>query len=622
MRNVLRGARLRSIFLLALACFLIGLAEARLLHLQVLSARAPSDSAIYRSFSLEEEGRRGELRDARGGQLATTVREVDVRVWTSGIPSAPGRDAPRRLADRLADLCGVEPAETLKMLSRPRSWKLLATGLRDPAVIADLRRLSRQSDFRAVSLETRHVRDYPRGPLLAPLLGWVGWSEEPRDPEDPLFRSGGAMRGAAGLEALLDTELSPARGRRLVRRDGLQRELADPDLEEFVPRDGATVELTIEPLAQLLVEESADAAVAEFEPDWVQILVLDPNSGDVKAAAQRPTPPSPRPSMRRGEDPRQALALHEFMPAQRRYPPGSSFKPIMLGLVLERGLATPETLVDCENGAATFGPARVIHDVHPHSLLTATDVLVESSNIGMAKLVLSLVPPDAGKGGPAYQPVLDHLVRLGFDRPVSGLPGEQGGLLPARASMTRNWSLASLAFGQEIGVTALQMATACAAVANGGAWRPARFVRAVRDDEGAPLPLAEPAPRRAFSPGTAASLRAMLEQVVERGASRRWKPLGWSVAGKTGTAEDERNGKAPVTSYWCFAPVHDPAFLVLVVLYRPRHGRFAAENAAKVAAPLLGRLLERFEIPQDRPEERLGRGGLHLVVSQSVGEGG
>jgi cell division protein FtsI (penicillin-binding protein 3) len=629
MRTPMRRARYRSVFLIVLACLLLGLAELRLFHLQVLRARDPADSAIWRRFSLEEQGRRGDILDARGGVLATTVREVDVRVWTSGVAATRAHDRPRELAEKLAALVGVEPAKTLATLAKPGQWTLLASGIRDPRAIAELRDLARSPPFRALSLETRYVRDYPRGSFVAPLLGWVSWQKSERAKDDPLFEPDGVTRGVAGVESLCERELAPSKGRRSFDRDGRQREMADPSLPETTARDGRAIELTIEPLAQSLVEESIDAAMAEFKPTWAQILVLDPLSGDVLAVAQRPTPAAPRPIVTGPHDATDA-ELHHFLPVERVYPPGSSFKPFMLGLALEKGVVTPGETIDCEHGAATLRQgrsARTIHDSHRHDALTATGVLVESSNIGMAKIVLRLVPADARKGDPAFQPILDHIAGLGFGKQAYGFAGEARAIVPARRATDRLYALASLAFGQGISITTLQMAAACAAVANGGTWRPARFVRAIEDESGelAPVPE-ERETRTVFSPATAATVKSMMRQVVEQGATRRWKAPGWSMAGKTGTAEDERRAKTPVTSYWCFAPVEQPRFLVLAVLDEPKLGRFAADNAAKVAAPLLGRLLERFEVPRDEGSARLSalplsRTGDGVVVSRAVGEG-
>ncbi len=621
MRTLLQRARYRSVFVLALACVLLASAGARLFWLQISRQRDPASVAAWRAFAIEEVGRRGDLLDARGGVLATSVREVDLRVWTSGIAATSRHDYPALLADKLARLVGADPAATRKTLDKPDQWVLLARGVRDPGVIADLRKLAKKPGFRALRLETRFVREYPRGSLFAPLLGWVGWTATATATDADgatAAPDAGSFVGVAGLEERCDAALTPTRGQRLVQRDGRQTEMIDPALPTTPWRDGHDVQLTLEPLAQIAVEEQLDAAMEEFTPDWAQVIVLDPATSDVLAVGQRPTPSAPMPRLAaiaanatKEERARvtaaneSILARHQALVVHRVYPPGSSFKPFMLGLVLESGKATPDTMVDCQNGAAAFG-SRVIHDVHPKSLLTTTQVLVESSNIGMSKLVLSLVPTDAKRGAPAFQPVLDHLRRLGFGIRVGGFEGEENGIVPPLASMDRNYTLASLSFGQQILVTSLQMATACAAVANGGIWRAPRLVRAVEGDSGfEPVPTLPGGDRVVFSPKTAASVRGMLQHVVDDGATKRWKPRGWSMGGKTGTAQDERRHEISISSYWCFAPVSAPRFLVLTVLHHPRRGRFASDNAGKVAGAVMGALLERFDVPRDRPEEVL-----------------
>ncbi|MSR45848.1 MAG: penicillin-binding protein 2 [Planctomycetes bacterium] len=661
MRVSLRQARYRSVYVLTLCCLLLGAAGTRLFWLQVVHQRAPESVAAWRTFEVEESGRRGDLRDARGGILATSIREVDVRVWTSGVRGAHGERNPRReLAEALARLIGVDPARTERTLEKPGQWVLLARGIRDPGVIAELRDLTRAPSFRAVELETRFVREHPRGSLFAPLLGWIGWIAR-KNPDGSESKLGDSI-GVAGFEARCEVALKPTVGRRHVRRDGTQQEMIDPELGGETGRDGRAVELTLDPIAQVAADEALDAAMEEFTPDWAQVLVLDPRTCDVLAISQRPTPAGPVPKLATAP-PRAsaskkaeikaaneaALERHQLLAVHRVYPPGSAFKPLMLGLVFDQGKATPETMIDCSNGSFAFGK-RVVHDVHPQSVVSATGVLVESSNIGMAKLVLSLLPVDTKRGDSAFQPILDHLRRLGFGLRVGGFAGEENGMVPPLPSMDRNYSLASLSFGQQIQVTALQMATACASIASGGIWRAPRLVRAIEGDgqadpaggagavavdwvEVPPLPGGE---RVVFSARTAAMLRGMLERVVEDGATKRWKPRGWSMGGKTGTAEHEKDRSISINSYWCFAPVAAPRFLVMAVLYHPRKGRFAADNAGKVGGAVMGSLLERFEVPRDRPEEVAALGSkprsdatesfvasteAGVVASPAVGEG-
>lgn len=600
MRTMLRRARYRAVFLLVFAVFLLGAVDLRLFVLQVLRAKPPELSPMYRVERHVERGQRGDIVDRRGGLLASSRRTWQVWGYTSELlrKRTANEDPARVVALELARITGVDPAEVEKALNGGKKWVRLVDGIRNPAVVAELRQLTLLPRYRPLSIEERFERVYPRDAFLAPLVGWVGWQPSAFPEDDDRYDADGEFRGTFGIELACERALAPADGHRKLRRDGRRRDMVDPTLEETAARTGRAVELTIEPLAQDVVEEALDAALAEFRPDWAQAIVIDPRDGEVKALAQRPTPRSPRPTD--AEDAKN----HKLYATQVLYPPGSSFKPFMLGLVLERGAATAETTVDCANGHAYFGSRR-IGDVHPKGILTATEVLVHSSNIGMTKLVQKLVPSNIKKGDRAFQPILDHIKKLGFKSRISALPYEEDGLLPRLRDMTLNYSLASLAYGQEIATTALQVATAAAAIANGGTWRPPRFVHAVEGDDGemvevAPDPLRE---HRVFTPETNATLKTMLARVVEDGGTGKWRPRGWSMGGKTGTAQNEKHHEISISSYWCFAPVADPRYLVLVVLYDPKQGRFAADNAAKVAGGIMGTLLRRFDVPADRPEE-------------------
>jgi cell division protein FtsI/penicillin-binding protein 2 len=600
MRTMLRRARYRAVFLLVFAVFLLGAVDLRLFVLQVLRARPVEHSSMYSVQGRVERGRRGDIVDRRGGLLASSRRSFEVWGPTTELlrPRSEGEDPARVVALALAGITGVEPRDVENRLRSGAKWTRLVDGIRNPAVVAELRKLTLLPRYRPLSIEEHYERVYPRDAFVAPLVGWVGWQKSPYPEGDARFDPEGEIRGTYGIELACEKLLAPTDGRRLVRHDGRRREMLDPSLEETAPRTGRAVELTIEPLAQEIVDDALDGALAEFRPLWAQAIVIDPHDGEVKAVAQRPTPRSPRPLDE--EDARN----HKLYATQVLYPPGSSFKPFMLGLVLERGAATEDTTVDCENGHAMFGSRR-IGDVHPAGVLTATQVLVHSSNIGMAKLVQSMFLPGTKKGDRAFQPILDHIKSLGFKSRISSLPYEEDGLLPKLREMQLNWSVASLAYGQQIATTALQVASAAAAIANGGTWRPPRFVHAVEDDDGEMVDVVPDRSRehRVFTPATNATLKNMLAKVVEEGGTGKWRPHGWSMGGKTGTAQNEQHHEISISSYWCFAPVADPRYLVLVVLYDPKQGRFAADNAAKVAGGILGGLLRRFEVPADRPEE-------------------
>lgn len=637
MRTMLRRARYRAVFLLVFAVFLFGAIELRLFVLQVVRARPTERSSMYRVEPETERGRRGDVLDARGGILATSLRTFEV--WSPSVelilPRATGEErakAALEIANELSRRTGVDPRSVVDALQGDKKWTRLVDSIRNPAVVESLRKLTLEPRYRVLAVEEKFERVYPRGALLAPIVGWTGWQPSRFPKEDARYDPDGEIRGVFGIELACEAELTAHDGRRLVRRDGRRREMVDPTLDEVAATEGRSVVLTLDPLAEEAVDRGLEAARLEFQPNWAQAVVVDPRDGEVLAVGQWPTPASPRPLD--GEDAKN----HKLYCTQILYPPGSSFKPFMLGLVIEKGQATAATRVDCANGFARFG-SRQIHDVHPKGELTAAEVLIHSSNIGMTKLVQKLVSPKVKKGDPSFKPVLDHIRNLGFKSRISTLPYEEDGIVPRLRDMSLNQSLASLAFGQEIAVTTLQMTMAAAAVANGGTWRPPRFVRAIEDDDGelVPVPADLLHVHPVFTPATGATLKEMLVRVVEEGGTARWRPRGWSMGGKTGTAQDEKHHEISISSYWCFAPVADPRFLVLVVLYNPKHGRFAADNAAKIAGGIMGELLTSFEVPSDRPEELIAEAAraakarapanarlpprLSLMSSPAVGEG-
>jgi len=222
---------------------------------------------------------------------------------------------------------------------------------------------------------------------------------------------------------------------------------------------------------------------------------------------------------------------------------------------------------------------------------------VKSSNIGMAKLLCRLVEGSPPKGSPQYLPIIEYLHGLGFGRPVFGLPREQRGKVTGLESFDRNYSLVSLSFGHEISVTAFQMAQAIALLIGDGTHRPLRFVRGDR----ASLPAARPI--QLLSPDVTRDVRRMMRAVVEEGATRKLRPRGYSMGGKTGTAEKDRDRSKNTMSFFCFAPVEKPVVAVLAVVDEPKKHRFASEVAAPVASKILSEALKSMEVPPDREWE-------------------
>jgi cell division protein FtsI/penicillin-binding protein 2 len=265
------------------------------------------------------------------------------------------------------------------------------------------------------------------------------------------------------------------------------------------------------------------------------------------------------------------------------YEPGSTFKIVTASAAMEEHVFAPTDLVDASAGVWRSGSRRVTEAKnHNYGVLSFTDVLVKSSNVGAIKIGLGVGADRLGR----------YVRRFGFgERLLGDLPGETRGQL----SDPSNWSistLASVSMGYEIGVTPLQMAAAVSAVANGGVLVQPRLVRALRHGT-ARTEVVPHDMRRTISRETAAELVSIMEQVVERGTATAARVPGYTVAGKTGTASKIVNRRYSLTDYHAsfvgFVPSRQPAFTILVVVDTPRGGQ---HYGGQVAAPIFQRIAD------------------------------
>jgi cell division protein FtsI/penicillin-binding protein 2 len=347
----------------------------------------------------------------------------------------------------------------------------------------------------------------------------------------------------------------------------------------------------LDAVIQLYAERELDRIVTEWQPLSAGAIVLDPKSGEVLAMASRPA-----------FDPNDPI---DVPPAAWKnyniasvYEPGSTFKPFVVGWALKEGLIEREEILDCENGAYKMG-RRLLHDHHPYGPLSITDILVKSSNIGMAKIGERLTNPKIHAAVEAF----------GFGRTTGiELPGEVSGLLRALPQWDE-YSTGSIPMGQELAVTPLQLITAHAALANGGSlMRPHLVLRhtdAIVPESSTAPPVRSGA--SVVSPVIASDIAEWLVQkpmveVIERGTGRRAKLEEYVAFGKTGTAQKldpETGGYAKdrdVCSFICGAPANDPQLLVLIVVDEPTQGE--NPGGGTVAAPHAANLLKQALIHQ------------------------
>jgi cell division protein FtsI (penicillin-binding protein 3) len=336
------------------------------------------------------------------------------------------------------------------------------------------------------------------------------------------------------------------------------------------------VVLSIDEVIQHLAERELDDTVREHQARGGTAIVMRPSTGEILALANRPTF-DPNAYGDAGDDARMNRAIGAI------YEPGSTFKIVTAGAALEEKKVTPSTVIYCEHGAIKIGKFTIKEDRLPFDYLSVAQIVEKSSNVGSIKLA-AMMP-----GTVFYR----HITDFGFGAATGiDLPGEVKGILRPPAQWS-GLSQASLAIGQEVGVTPLQSVTAMAAVAGGGILHRPWIVAGMIGEDGSlsrPTRSADPG-RRVLSPGNAAALTAILEKVVTDGTGKAAAIPGYTVAGKTGTAQkiDESGRYARgryVASFSGFVPSRDPALAILVVVDEP-HGGF---HGGEIAAPAFARI--------------------------------
>ncbi len=501
---------------------------------------------------------RGAILDRNGIELALSTPVDSVGVFPKKVKD------PEWLASILAGVLDESESALAAKLSGERFQWLKRQA--DPGLSERLEELN----ITALHFEKESRRYYPKGSLAAHVLGFVDVDH----------------KGLGGLELRYQDALSGHDGQRLVHYDALRQRYETSIVEPPIP--GASLQLTLDEGIQGLAEESLEKAIHETRARAGSIVVMDPQNGDVLALANWPTfDPNERPS---GDEQRNyaVSALYE---------PGSTFKLVTVAAALEEGLTSPDELIDCQNGTIYIGRRR-IRDHKAYDILSVSDVVANSSNVGAIKLGLRL-------GAVNLHRHVTDVFHFGEPTGIE-LPSEAAGLVHP-AKRWRDGSVASVSMGHEITVTPLQMAQAIAMVANGGKLVRPRLVDAVIDPSGRTRKLERPAPVRVMSAGTAAQVRAMLERTVMSGTGVLAMTPGYRVGGKTGTAQmidpvtHAYSHEEYMASFAGFAPVNDASMAALIVLEAPRGRYYGGQVAAPVFRELASQALRYRDVPGDMP---------------------
>ena len=575
------SADLRSrtlIFAALLAGAFLGLLG-RLAHLQVVKHDEYGKLAENQhAKTIPLNPRRGPILDRTGQMLAVSSKAESLYALTSRVED---RD---QLAARLAPLLGEPAQEIGRRLDSPRRFVFLKRRL--PPDVADS---VRALDEPALGFVEESLRLYPNRELAAQVMGFEGADG----------------KGLAGVEQAWDKTLAGGEGRAIVGRDALGREVGGSPtvLKPSVPGQG--VMLTIDATLQYIAEREVDQAWRRTHSKAAMAVMVDPRTGEILALAIRPTFNPNNYAAATDPDRRDRAVTDPFEP-------GSTFKVIMAAAALEEGVARPTDRFYGENGSIKIANA-TIHDWKKYGWLTFTEVLQNSSNVGAIKVGLAL-------GKERYY---KYIVGFGFGVSTGvGLGGESRGQLRP-PSQWSGLSLATMSIGQEISVTALQLVSAFAAIANGGRLMQPTAVRAVLDSQGRTTRAIEPrVVRQVITPDTAQVLTRMMTAVVREGTGHNAAIPGYEVAGKTGTAQKldpatRRYSRAPgVLSFVGFVPADDPRLAMLVMLDEPKNEKWGSEAAAPIFAAIGREALRYMNVgPRDTLPIPLVRGEVTAAAS-------
>jgi cell division protein FtsI (penicillin-binding protein 3) len=419
-----------------------------------------------------------------------------------------------------------------------------------------------QVDAPGVFLQREYRRYYPAGEVVAHLLGFTGVDDN----------------GQEGLELTYQDWLAGKPGSRHVIKDRLGRIVEDVESVRS-PQDGHDLVLSIDRKIQYLAYRELKAAVTEHKAKAGAIVVLDAKTGEILALANLPAfNPNNRAKLNRNSTRNRAVT--------DTFEPGSTMKPFTVAAVLEAGKFKPDSQIQTDPGTYSIGSA-TIHDSHSNGVLTVAQVIQKSSNVGAAKMAMTL----------EAETLWNEFDRLGFGKqPHAGFPGEATG----RLRPYKTWQpieQATMAYGHGISVSLLQLARSYMVFAGDGEIKPVSLVKL-------DVP---PVGTKVIKPETSQAVRSMLELVVlPGGTAPRAQVMGYRVAGKTGTAHKEENGRYSadryIASFVGLAPASNPRLIVAVMIDEPSNGQYyGGVVAAPAFSQVMSGALRLLSVPPDAP---------------------
>lgn len=559
----------RTYFAFFLIVLMFVVLACRAFYLQYVATdflQSQGEQRFARTISIE--GTRGEILDRNGVVLASS--QPCRSIWAD--PSFLKDVDPEKMK-ALARILNMKYSTLMKKIrqsSSPNFTYLARSQDLDTAEAV------RQLGIPGIGISPEMRRQYPDGPAMAHIVGYTGWDD----------------RGQEGVELARDRVLSGQRGARRVIRDRHGRIVDDVWAKEALP--GQDVSLAIDSRVQFIAYEALKRAIDKTQAKAGAVVVADVNTGEIIALANAPTyDPNDRSTVR-FERVRNRVLTDQFEP-------GSTMKPFAIAKALDMGIIDPLTTIQTAPGKLTIGD-RTIGDTHDYGLLTVAEVVAKSSNIGTAKIALEISP----------QTLYETYSELGFGKaPHIGFPGATSGRL--RPGKTwRPVEQVTISYGYGVTVSLMQMVRAYTALARNGDVIDLTLFK--RD------PNEKLQGTQVFKPETARRMRAMMMATVKKGGTAsNVNVAGYSVAGKTGTANKVKNGQYTrdvVASFVGIVPATQPRFIVAVMVDEPKKGRYGGLVAPPVFNEVAQGALRTLMVSPDERHVVAGGGLLSKVKAR------
>ena len=494
---------------------------------------------------------RGNIYDRNNKPLTRNIIKYSFATYPTKISD------PKTLANSMSNYFGRSPDYYNQKLTKNQNFTYLERNMNREDCKGFLEDLPA-----GLIVERDSHRFYPNGNIGAQLIGYT-------DPDN---------HGLTGLEQKFDQYLTGTAGWVVRQLSGKGKMLPNNRFPKKAPVDGSNIQLTIDLDYQVVLHEELRRRIDETSAISAMGILMNPQTGAILAMVSIPDFDANYPA-------KFPMETHKNRVLTDQFEPGSTFKFVAAAAALKHDLVNLQEEFFCENGQYTFA-GQVVNDHEDYGLLTFPQIIENSSNVGMIKIAERIGP------NRLYRTCRD----FGFGMPTHiSFAGESAGTL-RRLESWSGFSLASVTIGQEVAVTTLQLAMAYSAIANGGFLMKPRLVSQIVNNTGKPIYREEPEVLRKISePSVMKDLTAMLIQVVETGTGTSARIPGWSIAGKTGTAEKFIDGEYSASKYISnfagFFPAENPQIVGVLVLNEPRYGLHWGGIGA---APIFRRVIKRI----------------------------